>query len=394
LTASEYQDEGYIFLSTPNIKHQEIDYDNVNYIPKWRYEESPELKLDEGDVLLAKDGFTLGTVNLVKKLPGPATVNGSIAILRPHSIHPEFLRYAIACSISQAHIGAVKDGMDVLHLFQRDIRKIPLPVPPLEEQRRIADYLDAQTARLNEAVERRVRQCGLLEMHRWASLHERIQATDVGRLPLRRVLLSLIDGPFGSAFTSSDYSDEGASVVRLGNIGFAEYRGEEQARIPLRLYREFASYAVRPGDLLIAALGDSRNHAGRACVAPDLGPAIVKGKCFRGRIDPSVASAGFIALLLASPIGAAAIEGRGSTRSMVNLEIVKSAALPIPSLAEQVSILDSVDSTHAVAMRARTSCLRHIQLLRERREALLTAAVTGQFDVSTASGRGIEDGLS
>jgi type I restriction enzyme S subunit len=45
LTAAEYQHEGYVFLSTPNIKNQEIDYENVNYISKWRYEESPELKL-------------------------------------------------------------------------------------------------------------------------------------------------------------------------------------------------------------------------------------------------------------------------------------------------------------------------------------------------------------
>ena len=69
MTASEYQPEGYVFLATPNIKSGEIDFENVNYINKHRYEESPELKLHLGDVLLAKDGMTLGITNIVRDLP-------------------------------------------------------------------------------------------------------------------------------------------------------------------------------------------------------------------------------------------------------------------------------------------------------------------------------------
>jgi type I restriction enzyme S subunit len=76
LTASEYEDEGYTFLATPNIKGSDIDFDNVNYISEYRYEESPELKLRVGDVLLAKDGNTLGITNVVTTLLRPTTVNG------------------------------------------------------------------------------------------------------------------------------------------------------------------------------------------------------------------------------------------------------------------------------------------------------------------------------
>ena len=82
LTASEYVPEGYAFLSTPNIKSNEIDFEDVNYINEFRFEESPELKLQIGDVLLAKDGNTLGITNVVTELPRAATVNGSIAVIR------------------------------------------------------------------------------------------------------------------------------------------------------------------------------------------------------------------------------------------------------------------------------------------------------------------------
>ena len=63
LKAEEYVADGFAFLSTPNIKGLHIDFDNVNFISQERFDESPEIIIREGDVLLAKDGSTLGTVN-------------------------------------------------------------------------------------------------------------------------------------------------------------------------------------------------------------------------------------------------------------------------------------------------------------------------------------------
>ncbi len=84
LKASEYINDGYIFLSTPNIKNKDIDFTDVNYISNERYFESPEIMLNEGDVLIAKDGSTLGITNVIKQLPAPATVNSSIqAVPKP-----------------------------------------------------------------------------------------------------------------------------------------------------------------------------------------------------------------------------------------------------------------------------------------------------------------------
>src|ERR1700722_18996084 len=110
LTASEYQPDGCVFLSTPNIKSESIDFGDVNYISEYRYEESPELKLRPGDVLLAKDGNTLGITNIIRDLPRPATVNGSIAVLRPFDVEPRFLRYVLASSSTQDMIDAIKGG--------------------------------------------------------------------------------------------------------------------------------------------------------------------------------------------------------------------------------------------------------------------------------------------
>ncbi|WP_094607181.1 hypothetical protein SPSIL_058140 [Sporomusa silvacetica DSM 10669] len=153
LKADEYVDEGYIFLATPNIKDTEIDFKNVNYISEFRYEESADIKLSVGDVLLTKDGSTLGTVNVVRYLPKGTTVNSSIAVITPgKNIDGIYLMYQIKGEYIKNIIEKKKDGMGVPHLFQRDINKIHITCPPIEEQIEIGKYLDKKCAAIEKAI--------------------------------------------------------------------------------------------------------------------------------------------------------------------------------------------------------------------------------------------------
>jgi type I restriction enzyme, S subunit len=153
LKASEYVDEGYVFLSTPNIKGRDIDFNNVNYITHERYVESPEIALREDDILLAKDGSTLGTVNIVSSLPRQTTVNSSIAVLRfDDTVFNRYLFYQIMSDFIQNRIALKRIGMGVPHLFQRDINDFFILLPPLSEQRAIVEYLDVKVAEIDRIV--------------------------------------------------------------------------------------------------------------------------------------------------------------------------------------------------------------------------------------------------
>ena len=155
LKAEEYVEDGYIFLATPNIKNSEIDFENVNYISPERYEESPEIMLNVGDILLAKDGSTLGTVNLVRHLPKPATVNSSIAVITPNkNLDSEYLFYIFKSGYMKNIIQMLKGGMGVPHLFQGDINKIYLPIPPLAEQKRICAFLSPKINKIDELIDK------------------------------------------------------------------------------------------------------------------------------------------------------------------------------------------------------------------------------------------------
>lgn len=168
LKADEYVEDGYIFLSTPNIKERNIDFDKVNYITKERYLESPEIMLNVGDVLLVKDGSTLGITNFVKELPRESTVNSSIGVVRVKSnnLLPEYLFWFFSGDYIQNIIQRIRGGMGVPHLFQADIKKFLILLPPLQEQQKIVDYLDKDTTKIDKLIDIESKRIDLLKEYR------------------------------------------------------------------------------------------------------------------------------------------------------------------------------------------------------------------------------------
>jgi len=150
LKANEYVLDGPIFLAAPNLRGGRIDFEHVDHLPQWRYEESPEIQLAVGDVLLVKDGSTLGMSGIVKNLPAPTTVNGSIAVIRPHaSLASGFLFYSINGQRFQRLIWLRRAGLGVPHLFQADLREFKVSLPSVAEQNSVDEILST----LDETIE-------------------------------------------------------------------------------------------------------------------------------------------------------------------------------------------------------------------------------------------------
>lgn len=199
-------------------------------------------------------------------------------------------------------------------------------------------------------------------------------------VPLRRFVEEIVDGPFGSSLTSSHYSDEGARVIRLGNIGAASFRNDDVAFIPLDYFRGLRNHDVKPGDLIIAGLGDDTHAAARACVAPDdLGPAIVKADCFRARLDERRLIHRFAAWALSSSLVSQQVSAvtRGSTRSRINLGTAREIRLPVPPPEKQRRIADFLDAETSRIDRLTDVLHRTVDTLTERRAAAVLELVSG-----------------
>lgn len=150
----------------------------------------------------------------------------------------------------------------------------------------------------------------------------------------------ITDGPFGSNLKTAHYTAAGPRVIRLQNIGDGVFKNE-QAHISPEHFETLRKHEVRAGDILVASLGE---ELPRACVAPEIGPAIVKADCIRIRPHPEVSSA-YVAFALNSPAvrQATDIEIRGVGRPRINLSHLRALALPLPPRAEQARIAEEIE---------------------------------------------------
>lgn len=165
LKANEYVDSGYVFLSAFNIVNNKMQWDNVNFINKFRYDESPEIKLKIGDILLVKDGAGIGKCARVDELPlGEATANGSLAFITPKpDLDYRYLHYFLICDSFKKYTELLLTGMGVPHFTQGAMKKVKIPIPPVNEQKRIVFHLDKEVGEFDLAIGRLEKQISFLQ---------------------------------------------------------------------------------------------------------------------------------------------------------------------------------------------------------------------------------------
>lgn len=132
---------GAITLSPSNIIDNQIDYTDCTYISWYKYDESPEIKVNNGDILLVKTGSTFGKSALVNNLPEKATINPQFVLLNNIKCDNKYLSYIIKHDIIQNQIHSDIVGGAIPTLSQEKISKFILFHPPLPEQKAIAEAL-------------------------------------------------------------------------------------------------------------------------------------------------------------------------------------------------------------------------------------------------------------
>ena len=348
--------------------------------------EREQLSIRVGDVVVVEGGQGgFGRAAYIgEDLPGWGFQN-SISRLRPFGgFDGRFIAFYLIALRAGGFIRAYSNVVSMPHLTAEKLARIPMPLPPLEEQHAIADYLDRETARIATLIEEQQRLVEILRERRdsaWGACVE--TARRLGRpVAVRRVIESIVDGPFGSSLTSAHYSDEGVRVIRLGNIGVNEFKVGDAAFIPLDYAEELEAHAVEQGDVVVAGLGDDKMPLGRAAVVPALGPAIVKADCYRLRPNEQVSPA-YLAWVMSAPQTRSQIMllARGSTRARLNTTVVQQVEIPVPERHTQDALVAKSDAETAKIDTLIAETERFIELARERRSALITAAVTGQIDV-------------
>ena len=137
--------EGAISLSPGNISDGVLCYDTCTYITWSKYEESPEIMVQDGDIILCKTA-SVGKVARVKHLPEKATINPQLVLIKNIVINPQFLYYVLADNPFQSRIKGLAGVGSVPNVSQAKLASISIPVPSIAEQTRIVGILDTFTA--------------------------------------------------------------------------------------------------------------------------------------------------------------------------------------------------------------------------------------------------------
>lgn len=263
----------------------------------------------------------------------------------PIVLLPELLPFICQTEGFYEHAVGTSAGSLSPRTTWKQLANYEFPLPPLDEQRRIAELLWAA----DEAIVRSHEVASSLKQL-WVAMaaHYFGENDEQKEYRLGDLLEYGSDGPFGSRLKTAHYANSGVRVIRLQNIQENVFDDTDQAFITYDYYKkELVRYTVYSGDVLVAGLGDDNIRAGRACIAPDnLGFAINKADCYCLRPKPKLEK-GYLVAFLNSPYGLRQSESfaQGTTRFRLNLGNIKRMRISVPNLEIQK---ETVEKLHAV----------------------------------------------
>jgi type I restriction enzyme S subunit len=330
-------------------------------------------------VLLGEDGapfFEPGRA-VSYLLDGPAWVNNHIHVLRPHpGVDRRFLVYALNSVDYAAYItGSTRDK-----LTQDEMWQIRVPAVPEARQRAIADYLDRETARIDALIVAKQRMVTLLE-ERWQAFLDEVLWTNVDRLTRVMHVVDLArQVMYGIVLPGPDVGGDGVAIVKGGDVAQRRLSWEELCKTTNEIEAPFARARLRGGDLVFAI----RGGIGDVAIVPDAlaGANITQDVA---RVAPrSGISSTWLLYSLESPKTQSDVRSRvtGATITGLNIWELERVQIPLASEERQQRDVSRLDQEHREVGAMRGALARQVVLLRERRQALITAAVTGQLDIS------------
>jgi type I restriction enzyme S subunit len=314
-----------------------------------------------GDVLLCKivphirRAWVVGANGTERLL-----ASGEWIVFRSEAIYPNYLRHVLVSDRFHARFMATVAGVggSLLRARPAHVAKIEILLPPLGEQQRIAEILDAGD-RLREKRASTID--AIAELRASVFLQTALNAD--GAWPLVRVADLADDrhggirtGPFGSQLLHSEFVDEGVAVLGIDNAVTNEFRWGVARHITEAKYAALRRYTVHPGDVLITIMGT----CGRVAVAPDdIGRAINTKHLCCITLDQSRCLPDFLhAYFLRHPIARHHLASRtkGAIMGGLNMGIIKELPVSMPPIDiqhELVSRLAAVDRAQKRAVTQR-----------------------------------------
>jgi type I restriction enzyme S subunit len=278
-----------------------------------------------------------------------------------------------------------------------------IAIPDNVTQVAIADYLDQEIGRQDALVAAKERLLELLAEKRRALITQAVtrglnpeaplcdsSIPWLGMIPAHWVtkrlkfLVNQIEQGWSPECHSTPASDDEWGVVKAGCCNGGIFNSDENKSLPLTLEPR-PELEIQAGDILMSRASGSVDLIGSVAVVPDgcRPRLLLSDKTYRLHVDVNQATPNYLAIILGSAVGRIQIQevvsGAAGLANNIAQSDIKEFVLPVPPLKEQRTIITHIDSETAKLDALRSATEKTIGLLKERREAMINAAVTGKI---------------
>jgi len=166
--------EGAISLSPSNIDNDLVNYKKTTFLSWEKYEESPEIKIYNDDIIFVKTGSSYGKVGFVTALPEKATLNPQLVVFKNINMNNKFFYYLVSSNILKHQVETIISGSTIPTLSQTKLGDCSIVKPPYILQEKIVAYLDKSTSKVEDAIKTKQAQLKTLETLKKSIIHKAV----------------------------------------------------------------------------------------------------------------------------------------------------------------------------------------------------------------------------
>ncbi|HCH4701697.1 TPA: restriction endonuclease subunit S [Vibrio parahaemolyticus] len=333
-------------------------------------------------------------------------ITSAYVAVTPNAIRPRYLHYLMRAYDETKVFYNLGAGMRQ-SLKYDELKRLPILLPPELTQQAIEKFLDRETQRIDSLIEEKQTFIKLLKEKRQAlishvvtkGLKPNVEMQDsgiewIGQVPKHWVVKKIkydvlgIEQGWSPQCEGTPVPDDHTwGVVKVGCVNRGIFNPEQNKKLPEELEPR-KEYTIKKGDLLVSR-ANAKEWVGSAAVPDrDYDNLLLCDKIYRIKLDLEKADPEFFAYYLASDQAREQIEidATGTSSSMLNIGqgTILNMPIPAPELPEQQSIVQGIKNKTSQIDRLMLEVLDSIELLKEHRTSLISAAVTGKIDVREA----------
>jgi restriction endonuclease S subunit len=404
LTSEEYQDKGAYLITGVDFLDGGIDWENCVHVPMKRWEEAKDIQIQNGDLLITKDG-TIGKVAIVSDMPGETSLNSGVLRIMPYEGYSRRFLYWVLKSDEFWNWFNCKNAGNstIVHLYQGDFAEFYYTFPDFQEQERIADYLDKRCAKLDKIIASLERQIELLQKYKKSlitktvtkGLDKNVEMKDTGINCIKKIPMHwevskvkyLVDDsstyPIGDGdhglIQSDDYLPEGIPYLRVLNLTFGDGLNlDGLVYISDSMNAKIKNSQLKPGDLLIAKTGAT---IGKTAIVPENIP-ISNTTSHVGKITfPDNRDAKYFYYVLTSTVVQDQIQDMSamqSTRPELGIDGIKNLRVVVPPIEEQQQISLYLDKATEKIDKVIDGKKKQLEVINMAKTATIYEYVTGK----------------